>query len=117
MESYIELKEIKIHSYHGVDKQERIVGNDYLVRVKVKFDISKSAISDSVNDTINYTELYDVVKYEMGIPSNLLENVAFRIMNSIKNNFPKVEGGEVEIVKIKPPIVGDVTGATVFISF
>ena len=35
MESYIELKEIKIHAYHGVDKQERIVGNDYIVRVKV----------------------------------------------------------------------------------
>ena len=81
MESYIELKEIKIHAYHGVDKQERVVGNDYLVRVQVKFDISKAAISDSVEDTINYAELYDLVKYEMGIPSNLLENVAFRIMN------------------------------------
>ena len=117
MESFIELKEIKIHAYHGVDKQERIVGNDYIVRVKVKFDISRAAESDMVSDTINYADIYDVVKCEMGVPSNLLENVAFRIMNSIKNNFPKVEGGEVEIVKIKPPIIGDVTGATVFISF
>ena len=117
MESYIELKEIKIHAYHGVDKQERIVGNDYLVRVKVKYDISKAAQSDSVNDTINYAELYDVVKCEMSIPSNLLENVVFRIMNSIKCNFPSVEGGEVEIIKVKPPIAGDVKGATVSISF
>ena len=117
MESYIELKEIRIHAYHGVDKQERIVGNDYLVRVKVKYDISAAAKSDSVSDTINYAEIYDVVKCEMSIPSNLLENVVYRIMNALKSNFPKIEGGEVEIVKIKPPITGDVTGATVFISF
>ena len=117
MDSYIELKEIKIHAYHGVAKQERVVGNDYLVRVKVKYDISKAAQSDSVDDTINYAELYDIVKQEMDIPSNLLENVVYRIMNAIKNRFPTVEGGEVEIVKIKPPISGDVRGATVSISF
>ena len=117
MESYIELKQIKIHAYHGVDKQERIVGNDYLVRVKVKFDITKAAKSDSVSDTINYADIYDVVKCEMSTPSNLLENVVYRIMKAIKQNFPLVEGGEIEIVKIKPPIAGDVTGATVSISF
>ena len=117
MESYIELKEIKIYAYHGVDKQERIVGNDYTVRVKVKYDISKAAQSDSVEDTINYAELYDIVKQEMSIPSNLLENVVYRIVNSIKDKFPMVEGGDVEIVKIKPPIAGDVKGAMVSISF
>ena len=117
MESYIELKEIKIHAYHGVDKQERLVGNDYIVRVKVKFDISAAAKSDTVNDTINYADIYDVVKCEMSIASNLLECVVYRIANSIKSNFPSVEGGEVEVIKIKPPIAGDVTGAAVSVSF
>lgn len=117
MESFIELKEIKIHAYHGVDKQERIVGNDYIVRVKVKFDISRAAESDMVSDTINYADIYDVVKCEMGVPSNLLENVVYRVVNSIKRNFPMIEGGEVEIIKVKPPIAGDVMGASVSISF
>ena len=117
MDSYIELKEIRIHAYHGVAEQERVVGNDYLVRVKVKYDILKAAQSDSVNDTINYAELFDIVKQEMSIPSNLLENVVYRIMSSIKNRFRDIEGGEVEIVKIKPPISGDVKGATVSLSF
>ena len=117
MESYIELKEIKIHAYHGVDKQERIVGNDYIVRVKVKFDISRAAESDMISDTINYADIYDVVKCEMGVPSNLLENVVYRVVNSIKRNFPMIEGGEVEIIKVKPPIAGDVMGASVSIRF
>ncbi len=117
MESFIELKEIKIHAYHGVDKQERIVGNDYIVRVKVKFDISRAAESDMISDTINYADIYDVVKCEMGVPSNLLENVVYRVVNSIKRNFPMIEGGEVEIIKVKPPIAGDVMGASVSISF
>lgn len=117
MESFIELKEIKIHAYHGVDKQERRVGNDYIVRVKIKFDITKAAQSDSVSDTINYADIYDVVKCEMSSPSNLLEHVVYRIMNTIKNNFTYVEGGEIELVKIKPPIAGDVNGASVMIKW
>lgn len=115
MESFIELKEIKIHAYHGVGKQERIVGNDYLVRVKVKFDIFIAAESDSISDTLNYADIYDIVKCEMSIASNLLETVAMRIVNAIKNNFKEVKGGEVEIVKIKPPISGDVKGASVVV--
>ena len=117
MESYIELKEIKIHAYHGVCKQERRVGNDYIVRIKVKFDISKAAESDSVSDTINYADIYDVVKCEMSTPSNLLECVAYRIMNTIKANFTSIEGGEVEIIKVKPPISGNVTGASVMVKW
>ena len=41
MESYIELKEIRIHAYHGVCKQERRVGNDYIVRIKVNLIYQK----------------------------------------------------------------------------
>lgn len=117
MESYIELKEIRIHAYHGVCKQERRVGNDYIVRIKVKFDISKAAESDSVSDTINYADIYDVVKCEMSTPSNLLECVAYRIMNAIKANLTSIEGGEVEITKVKPPISGNVTGASVMVKW
>ena len=53
----------------------------------------------------------------MSTPSNLLECVAYRIMNAIKANFPLTEGGEVEIVKVKPPISGNVTGASVMVKW
>lgn len=117
MESYIELKEIKLYAYHGVDKQERTVGNNYKIRVKVKYNIEKAGKSDSINDTLNYADLFDVIKCEMGIASNLLEHVAVRIVEAIKRNFKEVEGGELEIEKVKPPISGDVTGASVIIKW
>lgn len=117
MESFIELKEIKIHAYHGVDKQERVVGNDYIVRVKVKFDFRAAAKSDSVSDTINYADIYDIVKCEMSTPSNLLECVVVRIAEAIKHNFKAIEGGEVELIKVKPPVSGDVKGASVCVKW
>lgn len=115
--SCIELKRIRIYAYHGTIAQERTVGNDYDIRLKVFFDISKAMESDAIKDTVNYADLYDIVKCEMMLPSNLLEHVAGRIISSVRKNFPEITGGELEIVKVKPPVPGDITGATVSVTF
>lgn len=117
LSSCIELKSIRIYAYHGTVSQERTVGNDYEVRLKVFFDISKAMASDAIKDTVNYADLYDIVKCEMMRPSNLLEHVAGRIVASVQKNFPGITGGELEIVKIKPPVAGDITGAAVSVTF
>ncbi|MEG1999417.1 MAG: dihydroneopterin aldolase, partial [Bacteroidales bacterium] len=104
-------------AYHGTTMQERKIGNNYKVKIKVCFNISAAMNSDSINDTINYADLYDIVKCEMMMPSNLIENVAGRIMAAVKKNFPQVTGGKIEVTKIKPPIAGDVAGASVIVKW
>lgn len=117
LSSCIELKKIRIYAYHGTIAQERMVGNDYEIRLKVFLDISRAMESDALKDTVNYANLYDIVKCEMTIPSNLLEHVAGRIVSSIEKNFPEITGGELDIVKVKPPVPGDFAGAAVSITF
>ena len=39
--SYILLKEIRCYAYHGVAPQENLIGNEYLIDLKLKVDISK----------------------------------------------------------------------------
>ena len=41
--SYILLKEIRCYAYHGVAPQENLIGNEYLIDLKLKVDISKAA--------------------------------------------------------------------------
>lgn len=115
--SFIELKGVKIYAYHGITPQERKVGNNYRIDLKVCYDISAAMASDAVNDTLNYADLYDIVKCEMTTPSNLLECVAGRIIKAVKQNFPKVTGGKLTVAKMKPPIPGDVAEASVIVKW
>lgn len=107
------LNEVRFYAYHGVLPQERKVGGEYTVSVKVAYDYSSAADTDQVDDTLNYAELYDLVKYEMEKPSQLLEHVASRIGKAVFQKWPKAESVEVSVVKNNPPMGAACKGAGV----
>lgn len=111
--SYIHLKETRLHAFHGVMPQERKVGALFTVDLRVGYDIAKAMESDDVNDTINYAELFGIVKREMEQPSNLLEHVAGRIAKTIAKTFPCTTAIDLTITKENPPMGADGNGAGV----
>ena len=72
--SYILLKEIRCYAYHGVAPQENLIGNEYIIDLKLKVNISKAAQTDEVADTVNYAEVHRVIMTEMAVPSNFFNN-------------------------------------------
>lgn len=112
-QSYIVLKEMRFYAYHGVLPQERRVGGEYAVSLRVEADLSAAMESDQLEDTLNYAELYELVKREMLIPSKLLEHVAGRIAKAVMNHFPQVKVLELKVVKLNPPMGADCQGAGV----
>jgi dihydroneopterin aldolase len=112
-ESYICLHEVRFYAFHGVMPQERSVGGEFLVSVKVGYPLEKAMISDDVADTLNYAALYELVKKEMMQPSSLLEHVMGRIVEAIEKAFPEVASVEVKIKKVNPPMGSDCKGAEV----
>ena len=111
--SYIVLREVRFHAFHGVMPQERKVGAEFAVSLRVGVDLSRAVESDNVEDTLNYATLYEVVKKEMIIPSRLLEHVAGRIGKAVFSHFPQVESADVVITKQNPPMGADCNGASV----
>ena len=111
--SFICLKELRFHAFHGVLPQERATGNDYTVSLRVGFDISKAAETDDVEHTVNYAVLHEIVRNEMGQPSKLIEHVAGRIGKKIAERFPGAESVDITITKENPPIGADCKGASV----
>ena len=79
MTSYIELEKIHFYAYHGVSEEERKVGNNYEVYIKVYTDITQAIATDNLLTTIDYGQLYEWIKEEMMQPSKLLEHVVGRI--------------------------------------
>lgn len=111
--SYICLDNLRFHAYHGVMPQERMVGNDYNVSLRIRYDISQAMVSDKVEDTLNYAEVFQLVSQEMAVPSSLIERVAGRIGDRLFRRFPTIEEIELKIMKINPPMGADCEGAGV----
>ena len=111
--SYIILRNVRFHAFHGVMPQERKVGADFLVNLRVGYPLEQAMQSDEVGDTLNYAALYEVVKAEMMQPSNLLEHVAGRIAEAIVKHFSQVTSIDLELTKQNPPMGADCDGAGV----
>ena len=107
------ISNLRIYAYHGVMPQERVVGGDFEVSLRVSLDLEKASVSDKIEDTISYAALKEVVVEEMAQPSALLEHVAGRIARRVCSDFPMVADVEVKVVKINPPMGGDCDGAGV----
>jgi|WetSurMetagenome_2_1015567.scaffolds.fasta_scaffold133986_1 7,8-dihydroneopterin aldolase/epimerase/oxygenase len=103
---YILLNDAKFFAYHGAIDQEHIVGHLYIVNICLGVDFSKAIEHDSLEDTIDYTDVYTRVKEEMNRPSLLLEHVAGQIIKRLHNDFPNVLSIELKIEKMNPPITG-----------
>ncbi|UJH90204.1 dihydroneopterin aldolase [Antarcticibacterium sp. 1MA-6-2] len=110
----IKLRNIKVFSYHGCLDEEGKIGSDYRVDLTVKGDLSHSAKTDSLADTIDYVHLNKIVKEEMAIRAKLLETVAERILNRVLDELLLVQKVKVGVSKINPPLGGDVGMVTVY---
>src|SRR5690606_39275555 len=109
----IKISNIKVFAYHGCLDEEGKIGSDYRVDLKVKGDLSLSAKTDELKDTIDYVHLNRIVRQEMAIRSKLLETVAERILNRILHELIIVQKVTVSVSKINPPMGGNVEMVTV----
>ena len=97
---------MEFKAYHGCLEQEKVRGNLFTVDFRGEMDLLAAAESDNLNDTVNYGDIYEIVSYEMSIPSELLENVAGRIVKAIEARFPQFVTFSVRVSKKRPPVDG-----------
>ena len=104
----INIRGIKLYAYHGCLEEEAVIGGNYIVNVQLKGDFSASTKSDNLKDTADYIHVYKVVREEMAIRSKLIEHVGERIASRLKKEMPIVTQLSVEVVKLNPPMNGEV---------
>ena len=109
----IVLEDIKVYAFHGCMKEETKIGSDYIINLNVKADLQDAAISDQLEDTVNYVDLLKIVNEEMAISSKLLEHVAERIVSRILRTMNMVNNVQVKVAKQNPPINGNISAVTI----
>ena len=113
----IRLENIRVYAFHGCLKEEEKIGSDYLVHLDLVTDFSEAALEDNLSKTIDYVHANRIVREEMEQRSKLIETVAQRIAIRLKKEFPGLISGEVEVVKLSPPMGGHVDSVSVVLDF
>ena len=105
---FIEIEGMEFYAYHGHYEEEQIVGNRFLIDLKIETDCSKAAETDNIEDAVNYQTAYKIIKAEMKKKSNLLENIAGRILNTLYEKLENVKSLTVKVSKMNPPMGGKI---------
>jgi dihydroneopterin aldolase len=99
----IELHNIRLHAYHGLYDGEEKTGSPYEVSLKVTYDEGDVKF-DHLKHTINYVEVFEIVKQRMKVPTPLLEKLAEDIIRTLKLQYPFATEVVISIYKLEPPI-------------
>lgn len=112
----IRVSNIRLRANHGCMDEEARIGGDYLVHVELTADLVPSMVSDDLNDTVDYVAVHEIVRREMAIRSKLIEHVAGRILHALRRELNGINHASVEVVKLSPPIGGDVASVSVIVA-
>lgn len=115
MRHIIEVNGIKCYAHHGCLPEETAIGGHYIVDIEMHTNFSIAAQEDDLSQTIDYVKVNKIVVAEMAIPSKLIEHVGQRIVNHLKAELNSIELLRVKIVKLSPPINGDVDNVAIII--
>ncbi len=97
---------MQFYGFHGVNAEERSLGQSYVVDLTVEMDLEIPGKSDRLEDTVSYTHLFRSVKRVLeGESRNLLEATAEAVAGRILEEFP-VNAVQVRVKKPRPPIKG-----------
>ncbi len=106
MPDKIILEGMQFYGYHGVNPEERVLGQRYVVDLTVDIDLSRAGESDRLEDTVSYARIYRSARAVMeGEPRNLLESAAQAIAERVLSEFP-VDAVSVTVKKPNPPVRG-----------
>lgn len=104
MDKYtIELKDLKIRAFHGYYKKEQEIGSFFIVNLAVQY-FSSIKQDSSLDNSVNYEQLFKIVTQEMKITKPLLEDVCSAILEKVEFDFPFISQNTISIEKVNPPI-------------
>ena len=109
----ITLYEMEFYAFHGCFEEEQIIGNYFTVDIEINTNTELAETKDDLSGTVNYQEVYNLVKEEMVIKSKLLEHIVRRITDRLLKSFPQIESCRITLSKLHPPLGGKINKVSV----
>ena len=100
------LQGMRFYGYHGVNPEEKALGQTYMVDLEAEADLDRPGRTDAIEDTVSYTHIYRATRAVVeGDSRNLLEALAQDIADRVLEDFP-LDAVKVTVKKPNPPIKG-----------
>lgn len=113
--NWVALEGMQFYAHHGVTKDEQKVGGEYEINVYVGTFFENAMLKDQLELTVDYGEIFEICKTVMQEPAKLIEHVAGKIITGIKDKFDTIYALKVEVIKMNPPLNGQVQRAKVVV--
>ena len=104
------------YAFHGCFAEEQAIGTHFCLDVSFETDTRKAQLSDNIEDTVSYLDVYQEVKRQVERPSHLLEHVGEGVCEALLDSFPAIERVWVKVCKLNPPLGGQLESVSVEIT-
>jgi len=101
------LSNLGFYGYHGVLKEESILGQKFFIDIELYLNTKKAGTTDNMYDSVSYAEVYEVVKdITENKRFNLIEALAENIAINVFDKFVLVQEVMVRVRKPEAPVSG-----------
>ncbi len=101
------LKDMAFYGYHGLLKEESVLGQKFFIDIEIETSTKEAGINDDFIKTINYAEVYEITReFTEDKRFNLIEALAENIAAEVLNRFDIAHSVMVRIRKKEAPVKG-----------
>ena len=105
MADQIIIRNLEIYSNHGVYKEEKVLGQKFLVSAILDTDTKRAGISDCIDFSVDYGKVcHRIAEIMENNTFDLLERVAETLAKTLLLEFPLVKKLEIQVKKPWAPI-------------
>lgn len=102
------VRNLKIFAYHGVNPEEKVQGQNFIMDIDAFVDISVPCKTDSVDDTVSYADIIEeTVRIFTSRKYDLVERAAERVSEGLFERFEKIQALRILLKKPDAPIDAD----------
>lgn len=101
------LSNLGFYGYHGVLKEESVLGQKFFIDMELLVDTKEAGITDDMNKSVSYADVYDLVKeITEKRRFNLIEALAENIAKEVLDKFELINEVMVRVKKPEAPVNG-----------
>lgn len=113
MNDHVQIEGLKVFGYHGVNRDEREHGQEFIVDIDAEVDLKDAGRSDLLGQTLDYSSVIKEVNRIVSVERfTLIEALAHRIAESVLEH-DLVKAVTVKVTKPSPPIDEELDGVSV----
>lgn len=105
---HIIINGLKLFAYHGVNEEEKVNGQNFILDIECETDLSRPCVTDDLTDTVSYAKIMKAVRAEFTAAKyDLIEKAAQKVADRVLTDFSPIRCVTVTLKKPEAPIKAD----------